>query len=129
MMSKIRQQRVAEGLRAELMDLLQNELRDPRLNLVTITDVTIDRELRHASVFVSALAGPEEQRQIMQALEGATGFLRREIARRIHLRVVPELRFRWDPSLERGERIGQILDRLEIPPEETSRHGTDSDQG
>ncbi|MER3458016.1 MAG: 30S ribosome-binding factor RbfA [Chloroflexota bacterium] len=128
-MSKIRQQRVAEGLRAELMDLLQNELRDPRLNLVTITDVTIDRELRHASVFVSALAGPEEQRQIMQALEGATGFLRREIARRIHLRVVPELRFRWDPSLERGERIGQILDRLEIPPEATSRHGADSDQG
>jgi ribosome-binding factor A len=128
-MSKIRQQRVAEGLRAELMDLLQNELRDPRLNLVTITDVTIDRELRHASVFVSALANPEEQRQIMQALEGATGFLRREIARRIHLRVVPELRFRWDPSLERGERIGQILDRLGIPPEETSRHGTDSDQG
>lgn len=127
-MSKIRQQRVAEGLRAELMDLLQNELRDPRLNLVTITEVTIDRELRHASVFVSALAGPEEQRQIMQALEGATGFLRREIARRIHLRVVPELRFRWDPSLERGERIGQILDRLEIPPEETSGHDTDSDQ-
>lgn len=129
MMSKIRQQRVAEGLRAELMDLLQNELRDPRLNLVTITDVTIDRELRHASVFVSALAGPEEQRQIMKALEGATGFLRREIARRIHLRTVPELRFRWDPSLERGERIGQILDHLEIPPEENSGHGTDSGHG
>lgn len=128
-MSKIRQQRVAEGLRAELMDLLQNELRDPRLNLVTITDVTIDRELRHASVFVSALASPEEQRQIMKALEGATGFLRREIARRIHLRVVPELRFHWDPSLERGERIGQILDHLEIPPEEHSEHGTDSGHG
>ncbi len=128
-MSKIRQQRVAEGLRAELMDLLQNELRDPRLNLVTITDVTIDRELRHASVFVSALADPEEQRQIMKALEGATGFLRREIARRIHLRVVPELRFRWDPSLERGERIGQILDHLEIPPEAPGEHGTDSGHG
>lgn len=119
-MSKIRQRRVAEGLRAELMDLIQNQLRDPRLNLVTVTDVTIDRELRHASVFVSALAGPEEQRQIMKALDGAMGFLRREIARRIHLKVVPELRFHWDPGLERGERIGQILDHLDIPPEDNN---------
>jgi len=113
--SKIRQQRVAEGLRAELMDLIQNELRDPRLKLVTITEVTIDRELQHANAFVSALADEQEQREIMKALAGATGFLRREIAGRIHLRLVPELVFHWDPSLERGERIAQIIDHLDIP--------------
>jgi ribosome-binding factor A len=127
--SKIRQQRVAEGLRAELMDLLQNHMRDPRLQLVTVTDVTIDRELRHASVFVSALADAEGQQQIMKALEGAAGFLRREIARRIHLKVVPEMRFHWDAGMERGERIGQILDHLEIPVEETPEKATDSELG
>lgn len=119
-MSKIRQQRVAEGLRAELMDLIQNELRDPRLKLVTVTEVTIDRELQHANAFVSALADEQEQREIMKALAGATGFLRREIARRIHLRLVPELVFHWDPSLERGERIAQIIDHLDIPSDHDS---------
>lgn len=114
-MSKIRQQRTAEQIRIILSDLVLRELHDPRLSELTITDVTIDRELQHADVYVNALADESRQDEVMTALQGASGYLRRELAGRLTLRTVPELHYHWDPTLANAERIDQLLDNLEIP--------------
>ena len=113
MASPVRQHRVADRLRAELSELLRREMADPRLELVTITDVKVDRELSVAEVFVSTVGDDERRREVMQALNGAAGFLRREIGARVRLRTTPQLKFHWDPTPERGEHLAQILDALE----------------
>ena len=117
-MASIRQRRVAERIRSELSDLFLREIRDPGLAMVTITDVTIDREMAFANVYVSAMGEEERQPEVMAALERAQGFLRREIGFRIRLRRTPELRFHWDPSLEYGERISSLLESLHLEEEE-----------
>jgi len=96
----------------ELSDLLQREVVDPRLSLVSVTEVKVDRELAVANVWVSALEGEQRQKEVLWALKGAQGFLRRELAQRIDLRTMPELRFHWDPTPERSERLAQLLDEL-----------------
>lgn len=121
MASTLRRQRIADRIRAELSDLLQREVSDPRLELVTITDVKVDRELAFADVFVSTVSVPgprseeERQREVMGALHGAAGYLRREAGARIRLRNTPQLRFHWDPSPERGEHLAQLLDSIRSP--------------
>ncbi len=108
-----RQQRVADRIRAELADLIDTRMEDPRLRGLSITEVQVTPDLRQAFVYVSALAGKEGSEPVLAALEHAKGHLRHELAGRIDLRVMPELVFRWDASLETGERISRILDDLE----------------
>lgn len=110
MASTLRAKRVADRIRAEVSDLLQREISDPRLALVTVTDVSVDRELAYATVFVSSVGDEARQKEILQALDGARGFLRREVASRMHLRSMPQLRFRWDPTPERGEKLARLID-------------------
>jgi ribosome-binding factor A len=114
-MSKVRQQRTAEQIKVILSELLLRSVRDPRLEEVTVTDVAIDRELMYADIYVNALGDETRQAEVMQALDKASRFLRRELAGRLRLRHVPNLNFHWDPSLARGEYISQLLDSLEIP--------------
>lgn len=116
-MPTIRQIRVADRIRSELSELFLRDAKDPRLALITITDVTIDRDLSYADVYVNALGEDERRDEVIAALEHARGYLRSEIGRRIRLRRTPELRFHWDPSLERGERISDLLDSLDIDSE------------
>jgi ribosome-binding factor A len=116
-MPTIRQKRVADRIRLELSDLLLRDVRDPRLSMITITDVTIDRELAFAEVYVNAM-GEETKSEVMQALDHAKGYFRSEIGARIRLRRTPELRFHWDPSLEYGERISKLLDSISSHSEE-----------
>ena len=111
-MPTVRQRQVAKRIRFELSDLLLREAKDPRLALITITDVTVDRDLAYAEIYVGAMGAQDRQHEVMDALQHAQGFLRREIGARVRLRRTPELRFRWDPSLEHGERISQLLDML-----------------
>lgn len=111
-MSTIRQRRVADRIRSELSDLFLRDAKDPRLALVTVTEVTIDRELAYADVYVNALGAEERRPEVMAALDHAKGYLRSQIGARVRLRRTPELRFHWDPSLERGERIARLLDSL-----------------
>lgn len=117
-MPTVRQKRVADRIRLELSDLLLRETRDPRLALVTVTDVTIDRDLAYAEIYVNAMGAEGRRTEVLGALDGAKGYLRREIGGRISLRRTPELRFHWDPSLEHGERIARLLDMLASPDEE-----------
>jgi ribosome-binding factor A len=116
-MSKVRQQRTAEQVRILLSELSQRQLSDPRLQGLTITNVTIDRELQYADVYVNALGDESREEAVMAALARAAGFLRRELASHLRLRTVPVLHFHWDPSLAHAEHIGRLLDTLEIPPE------------
>lgn len=122
-MSKIRQERTAEDIRIIFSDLLFREVSDPRLQDLTITRVQIDRELQHANIYVNALGDESREREVMKALEKAGGFFRYELAQRISLRTVPELHFRWDPTLAYAEEVDEILRNLEIPPEEDNDSG------
>ncbi|MCP4426471.1 MAG: 30S ribosome-binding factor RbfA [Chloroflexi bacterium] len=117
-MSKIRQQRTADQIHMILSDLSRRHLNDPRLLGLTITEVTIDRELQYADVYVHALTDETRQQDVMAALNKATGFLRRELAQRLSSRTTPQLHFHWDPRLAQAEEVNRILDDLDIPPEE-----------
>lgn len=91
--------------------LFQREVSDPRLSGLTITDVVVDRELAFATIFVSTLE-QEGGEAVLPALQGARGFLRTKLARRIPMRTFPQLRFRYDPSAAHGARIDQLLSEL-----------------
>ncbi len=111
MPSSLRQKRVADRLQQEISALLQS-MNDPRLQLVTVTVVNIDRELEYANVFVSTVGDEARRKEVMHVLNNAKGFIRREISRRVQLRRAPELVFHWDPSPEKAEHIAQLLDQL-----------------
>lgn len=112
MPSKIRLERIADRFREELSELLLREVADPRLHQVFVTDVRVDREFAFADIYVSALEGSARREEILEGLESASGFLRRELAARIDLRVMPRLRFHWDPTPENADRIERLLASL-----------------
>lgn len=103
-----------------MSSLFQRELHDPRLQALTVTDVTIDRELQYADVYVHAMGEDERAPEVMAALKKATSFLRREMGQRMRLRTVPNLHFHWDPTLAHAAQINDLLDSLDIPPETDS---------
>ena len=113
MVSRLRLRRISERLKEELAVLLLYEVSDPRLHGVTVTDVRVDRELAYADVFVSAVEGTARKDEILAGLEHARGFLRRQLAARVELRQFPHLRFHWDPTPERAERIEVLLKRIQ----------------
>lgn len=92
--------------------MLLRDISDPRLSKIYITDATVDRELSYADVYVSALEGHERSPEILLGLESASGFIRRQLARRIELRAFPRLRFHWDPTPENADRIERKLAEL-----------------
>jgi len=117
-MSKRYQRRVSDLVRSHLMDLLERKVNDPRLEMVTITDVTVTGDTARADVHYSVLGGPEAVETAQSGLESAAGWLRRELGGRLRLRNTPELVFHYDPSLERGEHIASILNELGLGDQE-----------
>jgi ribosome-binding factor A len=99
-------------MREELSEVMIFEVHDPRLEGVSITDVRVDRELAYADIYVSAIEGSTRAEEILAGFEHASGFLRSELAKRIDLRIFPHLRFHWDPTFERGDRIDQLIASL-----------------
>jgi ribosome-binding factor A len=112
MPSQLRLKRIADRIRQELSEMLIQEVSDPRLSGVSITDVKVDRELAYADIFVSAVEGHERSDEVIQGLHSASGFLRRALADRVELRVFPRLRFHWDPTPERADHIERLLATL-----------------
>jgi ribosome-binding factor A len=106
-----RTERIAEQLQSELVRVLRTETTDPRIGLVTITRVDVAPDLSHALVFWSALASddPEARDRTQEGLESAAPFLRRQLAHVLTLRRMPELRFRFDPSLALGSETLRVL--------------------
>lgn len=117
MVSTSRATRIADRIREELSALLVTHVHDPRLAGISITDVNVDRELAFANVFFSSLEGSERAKEILAGLQHAQGFLRSELARRIDLRVFPRLRFHYDPTYERAERIERLIASLHTEEE------------
>lgn len=115
-MSKIRQQRTADHIQQVLSLMVRRDLSDPRLQDITITQVTIDRELEHADIYVNALGDESRQKEVIPALEKAKGFIRRELAQQLSGKTTPNLHFHWDPTLANAEEVRSILDNLNIPP-------------
>ncbi len=110
MPSKLRLTRIGDRIQQEISEMLvRQELQDPRLIGVTITDVKVDRELAFASIYVSALEGSERSKEILQGFESASSYIRKLLSIRIDLRSFPKLRFFWDPTPERADRIEQLL--------------------
>jgi ribosome-binding factor A len=109
MPSGIRLQRIADRIRQELSETLIREVSDPRLHLVYVTDVRVDRELAFADVYVSAVEGSARSADVLAGFESASGFLRRTLASRVELRAFPKLRFHWDPTPENADHIEKLL--------------------
>jgi ribosome-binding factor A len=86
------------------------DLKDPRLGLVTVTRVEVSHDLSHARVHVGVLGDEAERRKSLQALESAAGFVRRELSRRLAIRQVPQIDFRYDKGLDATERVARLLD-------------------
>jgi ribosome-binding factor A len=89
--------------------ILQSEIKDPRLPLVTCTRVTVTNDLKSAKLYVSVLGDEAQKKRAMKVLEGATGYVRRLLAQRLGLRAAPEVRFVFDPSVEYGIRLEELL--------------------
>jgi ribosome-binding factor A len=112
MVSEIRAHKIADKIFRELSLLLIQEVSDPRLNNISITKVSVDRELAFASIYVSSYKGREASKAILEGLNHARGYLRRELSQRIQLRFFPRLRFYWDPIPEQADRIDMLLDSI-----------------
>jgi ribosome-binding factor A len=111
-MTKVRQSRVGEQIKKELSQLIQQELKDPRIGFLTITGVDVTGDLSQAKVYLSVLGTDEQKKDTLAALAKANGFLRSEIGKRIRLRKVPELLFKTDTSVDYGIRIESLLHQL-----------------
>ena len=112
-MSTIRQEQVQIRLVQEISEMLRRDLKDPRLGFVTVTAAEISRDLRSAKVYVSVMGTDDERNGAIAALRSATGLIRGEFTRRQHLRVAPEIEFRFDTGIARGSRIFELLKEVE----------------
>ncbi|NOT34377.1 MAG: 30S ribosome-binding factor RbfA [Candidatus Eisenbacteria bacterium] len=110
---KIRPERVAQRMRREVAEILEAKLRDPRITgMVSVTDVEVNKDLTLAIVFVSVLATEEEAEKTLQVLAHAAPFVRHELAQRLGLREMPEVRFKLDTSIQHGARVDELLRKL-----------------
>jgi len=106
-------ERVNSVIRYEISQLLQRQVKDPRLgNFVTVTEVSTSLDLRYARVFISRIGSEEEKRETLSALVSASGFFRRQLAKRLRLRHIPELSFQWDDSIRRGAHLLELIDKV-----------------
>ncbi|MEW6690840.1 MAG: 30S ribosome-binding factor RbfA [Pseudomonadota bacterium] len=110
-MSGGRPRKVADLIQRELSELLRREVRDPRVGMVTITSVDVSPDLSHAKVFFTLLQA-ENRLPTEKALQRAAGYLRSQLAHRIKLYTTPELRFVYDESVERGDRLSRLIDSV-----------------
>lgn len=107
-----RSDRVAEQIQRELADLLQFEVKDPRVGMVTVTEVEVSGDMAHAKIYYSAKEGTAE---LQKGLEKTAGFLRSQLAKRMLVRTVPQLHFIYDASIDRGMRLSKLIDEALAP--------------
>lgn len=112
-----------------LSEMLILKIQDPRLSGITVTGVDVDRELAYADVYVSAIEGASRSKDVIEGLQHAGGFLRKELAAAVELRVFPRLRFHWDPTPENADRIEKLLLNLRQPTAPADDASTESPSG
>ncbi|MEW6188661.1 MAG: 30S ribosome-binding factor RbfA [Actinomycetota bacterium] len=109
----MRTSRLAEIFKEEISDIIQRELKDPRIGFVTITAVEVSPDLRYATVFLSVLGKKLEQENTLEGLESAKGFIKTELGKRIRIKFLPDLTFKIDESIKEGMRISELLKRIQ----------------
>ena len=115
-----RTDRVSALIQRELSDIIQRELRDPRVTFCTISQVEVSTDLKYADVKVSVIGDKKQKRNSIIGLKNAAGFLRREVVQRIGLRHAPELRFELDDSVDQLMRIDRLLKQIHTQEEVSS---------
>ena len=120
-----RADRVSGLLRKEIAEVLAKEVKDPRVNMVTVTGVKVSPNLRSAHVYFSVLGTEKEIKGSTIGLERATKFIQRQLGKRIRLRYTPIIDFQFDKSLEYGSHIDRILQDISLPQEEDSEKNGD----
>ncbi len=108
-MAKHRAFRLAETIKAEVSQIIREEIKDPRLGFVTVTDVEVADDLRYAKVFVSIMGEEDDVKNSMDVLTRAAGYVRSELGKILTLRYVPEISFKYDQSIEHGAHISKLL--------------------
>ena len=127
-MVKHRVERVSDRIQEEVSELLLRRVRDPRIEFVTVTGVKMTPDLELATIYVSVMGGKEARQNAIKALEGATGYVRRELADRLGMRTTPVVRFVLDESWERGARVDALLEQVrdQAAPDASSENGDQS---
>lgn len=120
-----RSRRVGDQIQRELAGLVRDGLKDPRVALVTITEVQVTRDLSHAKVYFATLDREADTAQLNKVLQGAAGYLRRELAGRMRTRTVPELHFHYDTVPEHGAHMDALI---RAAREEDRAHGSDEEE-
>ncbi|HEA5997536.1 TPA: 30S ribosome-binding factor RbfA [Staphylococcus aureus] len=111
-MSSMRAERVGEQMKKELMYIINNKVKDPRVGFITITDVVLTNDLSQAKVFLTVLGNDKEVENTFKALDKAKGFIKSELGSRMRLRIMPELMYEYDQSIEYGNKIERMIQDL-----------------
>ena len=111
-MASERLSKVAEAIKEEVAQILQRELKDPRIGFITVTRVAVSPDLEHATVYVSLLEGHGNAADTEAGLKSSAGFVRRLLGERLRIRVTPEVNFRRDPSVAESIRISKLLGQV-----------------
>jgi len=119
-----RSRRIAEQIQRELSDIIRIELKDPRVGMITITDVEMTPDNAHAKVFFTVLGQQPRIDEATAGLQHAAGYLRSQLAQRMKIRVVPQLHFEYDASVERGMRLSQLIDAAVADDKKRKRRKT-----
>ncbi|HVC49505.1 MAG TPA: 30S ribosome-binding factor RbfA [Burkholderiales bacterium] len=122
-----RLRRIGEQIRRDLAELIQSELKDPRIGLVTLTDIELSQDYSHAKIYFTLLGNVENIRQTQEALVHASGFLRSHLAKRIDIRQTPQLHFIYDTSVERGIALSRLIDDAVAEDLARNPEGADGD--
>ena len=112
MPSGIRLKRIQDQILQVITIILETKVNDPRVAGAYVTDVSVDRELDYADIYISSLAGSENAEEILEGLRNAAGFLRYTLSQEVKLRVMPKLRFFWDDTPERADRIESLFTEI-----------------
>jgi ribosome-binding factor A len=128
-MAKKRTPRLNEQLRREIVDIVRNHARDPRIGMVSITDVAVAADLGSAKVYVTALGDDDEKKETVKGLKAAAPFIRSELGRRLTIRQIPELRFELDQTLEHAHRIEELLGVVREQERASAAHAPSPEHG
>ncbi|MCK5722399.1 MAG: 30S ribosome-binding factor RbfA [Gammaproteobacteria bacterium] len=122
-----RTRRVSEQIQREMAQLVQQEIKDPRLGLVTISAVKLSKDMSHANIFFTILNDEQSVEETLKILDGASGFLRHELAKRMQLRIVPHVHFKYDESISYGNELSSLINKA-MGMENPENRMADSDQ-
>lgn len=120
-----RAQRVGDQIQRELSELIRDEVRDPRVEMITVTEVIVARDLAHAKVYVSKLGVEGEPTEALEGLNRAAGFLRSQLGKRMRVRTIPQLNFLYDNSFDRAAALSTLIDSVMPHDDEGDEEGED----